>query len=147
MPRKLTPRQVAARKARAARGPLSDEARARLREVALARRPWEKSTGPRTAAGKAKARRNAIRGGHKAEATLPPILLRLLAELRAADRGGPLPEHHRVRAVVEVLLSDTKQPPGVHLRALSASSWWNRLLFAELHRLHAEHLAGRLPGW
>lgn len=147
MPRKLTPRQVAARKARAARGPLSDEARARLREVALARRPWEKSTGPRTAAGKARSRRNAIRDGHKSEATLPLVLLRLLAELRDAERGGPLPAYAAVRAVVEVLLSDASQPPGVHLRTLAASSWWNRLFFAEVQRLHAEHLAGRLPGW
>lgn len=147
MPHKLTPRQVAARKARAARGPLSDEARARLREVALARRPWEKSTGPRTAAGKARARRNALRGGHRAEATLPPPLLRLLAELRDAERAGYLPDPALVRAVVDALLSDASLPPGVHLRALSASSWWNRLFFAKVRHLHADYLAGRRPGW
>lgn len=147
MPSKKAQRRAAARKARAARGPLADDARARLRDAALAGRPWERSTGPRTAAGKARARRNAIRGGHKAEATLPPPLLRLLAELRAADRGGPLPDHGYVRGVVDGLLSDTSQPSGVRLRALSASSWWCRLFFAEFRRLHAEHLAGRLPGW
>ena len=126
---------------------MSNEARARLREAALARRPWEKSTGPRTAAGKARARRNAIRGGHRAEATLPPPLLRLLAELRDAERAGPLPDPAGVRAVVDDLLSDASLPPGVHLRALSASSRWRRLFFAKVHHLHAEYLAGRLPGW
>jgi hypothetical protein len=35
------------------RGPLSPEGRERLRQAALANRPWEKSTGPKTAAGKA----------------------------------------------------------------------------------------------
>ena len=44
---------TAGRKNRQLRGPLSAEGRQRLREAALANRPWEHSTGPTTPAGKA----------------------------------------------------------------------------------------------
>lgn len=40
---------------------LTPEGRERLRRAALANRPWEHSTGPRTAAGKATAAGNATR--------------------------------------------------------------------------------------
>ena len=43
----------AGRRNRQLRGPLSPEGRERLRQAALANRPWEKSTGPTTPAGKA----------------------------------------------------------------------------------------------
>ncbi len=43
------------------RGPLTPEGRERLRQSVLARRPWEHSTGPKTAAGKAKVALNGKR--------------------------------------------------------------------------------------
>ena len=53
------PRRVAAGKLnRRKRGPLSPEGRERLRQAALANRPWLASTGPRTPEGKARAARN-----------------------------------------------------------------------------------------
>ncbi len=53
------PKRVAAgRRNGARRGPLTPEGRERLRRAALAGRPWEASTGPRTAAGKARAAGN-----------------------------------------------------------------------------------------
>jgi hypothetical protein len=53
------PRRVAAgRLNRRRRRGLTVEGRERLRRSALAHRPWEHSTGPRTAAGKAKAAKN-----------------------------------------------------------------------------------------
>ncbi|PNG46568.1 hypothetical protein WDL1CHR_04884 [Variovorax sp. WDL1] len=42
------------------------ERRARQAAAIRAWRPWEKSTGPRTEAGKAKVSRNADRGGQRA---------------------------------------------------------------------------------
>ena len=49
-----SPARVAAgRRNRQLRGPLTDEGRRRLREAALATKPWKRSTGPRTAEGKA----------------------------------------------------------------------------------------------
>lgn len=54
----------------------------KARQAALIRawKPWQKSTGPRTAAGKAKASRNAFTGGHT-------VMLRRLAKvLNAAMR-------------------------------------------------------------
>ena len=54
----------------------------RARQAALIRtwRPWEQSTGPQTAMGKAKAARNADKGGHLAK------LRALTRELGAALR-------------------------------------------------------------
>mgnify|MGYP006914154753 CR=1 FL=1 len=44
------------------------EERARQAEIARARKPWEKSTGPKTAAGKTACARNALKHGlHSAE--------------------------------------------------------------------------------
>jgi hypothetical protein len=51
-------RQAAGRLNRAKRPALTEEARRRLRELALKGQPWRSSTGPRTAAGKARAARN-----------------------------------------------------------------------------------------
>ena len=45
------------------RGPLTEEGRDRLRKAALRDRPWVHSTGPRTAAGNARSRLNAVRSG------------------------------------------------------------------------------------
>ena len=47
-------------------------------------RPWERSTGPRTAAGKARVARNAYKGGGQKEALR--TLARLLRELRREAR-------------------------------------------------------------
>ena len=44
--------------------PWTPERRARQAELIRTWQPWAKSTGPRTAAGKAKASRNAWKGGH-----------------------------------------------------------------------------------
>jgi hypothetical protein len=53
------PKKVAAGKLnRAKRGPLTPEGREALRQAALANRPWDASTGPRTPEGKARAARN-----------------------------------------------------------------------------------------
>lgn len=120
MPRRITPRQLAARKARAARGPLSPETRARLREAILARAPWAASTGPKTAAGKARSRRNALRHGFKAKALLPAPLLALFDQLRAADDGAPLPPPWEVVAVLRPILADDALPLYVQLSAAEA---------------------------
>ena len=55
--------RIANRANRAKRPPLSQEARARLREAALRNKPWRHATGPRTAAGKARSSQNAVRTG------------------------------------------------------------------------------------
>jgi hypothetical protein len=56
------PRRVlAGRLNRAKRKPLTAEARERLRRAALEHRPWRFATGPRTAAGKARAALNGKR--------------------------------------------------------------------------------------
>jgi hypothetical protein len=53
------PKRVAAGKRnRKKRGPLTKEGLSRLREAALENRPWERSTGPTTAKGKAKSAAN-----------------------------------------------------------------------------------------
>lgn len=52
-------RIVAGRLNRALRGPLTPEGRQRLRDAALAAKPWLHSTGPKTPAGK---RQSAING-------------------------------------------------------------------------------------
>ena len=53
------PKTVAAgRRNRKLRGPLTPEGRERLRQAALANRPWTRSTGPKTQAGKAKSAAN-----------------------------------------------------------------------------------------
>ncbi len=44
-------------------GPLTEEGRARLREAARRNRPWEHTTGPRTAEGLARSSKNALKHG------------------------------------------------------------------------------------
>ena len=61
------PRRVAAgRRNRQLRGPLTPEGRERLRQSAIEHKPWRFSTGPRTAAGKARVANNG-RYGQKTE--------------------------------------------------------------------------------
>ncbi len=57
-------RQIEAnRRNGAIHGPLSQREKDHLREVALRNRPWEKSTGPRTAKGKRRSAMNALKTG------------------------------------------------------------------------------------
>jgi hypothetical protein len=58
MPAKNPRRVAAGRLNREKRGPLSEQGRQKLRETALAHRPWEHSTGPTTAEGKTKSAAN-----------------------------------------------------------------------------------------
>lgn len=61
-----TPRQRAGRaNQRKSRG-ITPEGREALRHAAMVHRPWDKSTGPRTPEGKAKASRNALKHGLRA---------------------------------------------------------------------------------
>lgn len=107
MPRKLTPRQVAARNARAARGPLSSEGRAKLRAAALARRPWKASTGPRTAAGKSRSRENALKHGRRLHGLIPPLVRWFERRLRQALREEtPVPVVPAVRPLLLEMLND-----------------------------------------
>ena len=56
-----SPRSIAAKANRAKRRGLTPEGRERLRQAALAKKPWKYSTGPRTPAGKAQAALNGKR--------------------------------------------------------------------------------------
>lgn len=104
MPRRLTPRQKAARLNRAKRGGITPEGREALRLAALARRPWEHSTGPRTAAGKQASRENALQHGGRAFVTLPIEVQTAISTIQAAERGqGPIPELGEVYLAVRML--------------------------------------------
>jgi len=62
LPRTPSPRRIAAGKLnRMKRKGLTEDGRERLRQSALANKPWLKSTGPRTAEGKAKTALNAMK--------------------------------------------------------------------------------------
>jgi hypothetical protein len=67
-----SPRSVAGKANRARRNGLTPAGREKLRQAALAKKPWVFSTGPRTAAGKAQA---ALNGKHR---QLGPISIREL---------------------------------------------------------------------
>lgn len=131
MPRKLTPRQVAARKARAMWPGFTPEGLERLREAAKARRPWEASTGPRTSGGKASSRLNAWRHGERSAP--PPQVAALARALRRAERGlGPIPPAAQVELALLLLLA---VPTVAALRREAAlTSRWNRLRLAEVRR-------------
>lgn len=89
MPRKLTPRQVAARINRKKRKGLTPEGREALRQAALTNRPWEHSTGPRTAAGKAASRWNAHQHGDRARELLPEEFKAYAALVELAESVAP----------------------------------------------------------
>jgi hypothetical protein len=61
----------------------TDQRRAKQAKAIRGWRPWEQSTGPRTADGRARASQNAYRGGHR---QAQRQFARLLARLAAADR-------------------------------------------------------------
>lgn len=92
MPRKLTARQVAARRNRARWAGHTAAGLERLRRAALEREPWKHSTGPRTADGKARSSQNALVHGVRAVVHLPEPVKQFVAELAAAEQGGPLPD-------------------------------------------------------
>src|SRR5688572_23871553 len=99
MPTAKTPspaRVAAGRRNRQLRGPLTVEGLRRLREAALRHKPWERSTGPRTPAGKAvvaengrKHRRGAmsVRERRAAVADMNGMLAQM-TELRRLATGG-----------------------------------------------------------
>jgi hypothetical protein len=86
----------AGRRNRQLRGPLSAEGRERLRQAALANRPWEKSTGPTTPAGKAvvaangRARQKGLMSVREQRAATAEVsaLLASMASLRRAARSS-----------------------------------------------------------
>lgn len=103
------PKRVAAGKRnRALRKGLTPDGVERLRQAALACRPWEMSTGPRTAAGKARAAANglarakgpeSVRGAHREVAELRGLFARMAAAREMLTRGPaprpPLPDAAR----------------------------------------------------
>ncbi len=58
-PPALSPRQIAGKINQQKQGNITPAGRQKLREAALAKRPWARSTGPRTPEGKARAAANA----------------------------------------------------------------------------------------
>ena len=93
------PRRVAAgRLNRRKRRGLSSEGRERLRQAALAGRPWEHATGPRTPEGKAKAARNGM-AGQKAERSVRAVRRSIAAVT------GLVSDMARVRELVADLLA------------------------------------------
>lgn len=112
MPRKATARQVAARRNRARWAGHTPAGLERLRRAALEREPWKQSTGPRTAAGKARSSQNALVHGVRAAVHLPEPVKRFVAELAAAERGGPTPEHDLARAMLDYYM-DTYKAAGL----------------------------------
>ena len=95
------PKRVAAGKLnRAKRGPLSAASRARLRAAALRSRPWLRSTGPKSAAGKAISAANgrarqtdalSVRQVRALLAGLSPFLTAMAAARAAAGPPGGSP--------------------------------------------------------
>ena len=67
--------------------PWTSERRQRQAEQIRRWKPWEQSTGPRTAEGKARVSRNAWQGGHRAQLReLSKTLNAELAEMRRFNR-------------------------------------------------------------
>lgn len=71
--------------------------RARQAELIRAWRPWEKSTGPRSAEGKARASRNAFKGGQRQalRALARQIDAALLEHREALERARRVDRHRR----------------------------------------------------
>lgn len=90
---------------RARRGPLTEQGRQRLREAILRTRPWEHSTGPRTAEGRARASANGKkrqlgpRSIREIRADLADLreLLRSMRESRSMAAGPPRSHHGQRR--------------------------------------------------
>lgn len=125
MPKRLTPRQLAGRINRRKRGPLTPEGRAALQAAAIAGRPWEHATGPRTRAGRARSRENALRHGDRARVLLSPCVLEALH----AARTGAVPLATLQEAMVELMRRGT-------VKAMGQAVW--------LAQLYTRGLAGML---
>ncbi len=85
--------------------------------AAIANRPWERSTGPRTDAGKAASRGNSYKDGARAIVLVPGAFQVFLAE----QCGGSVPGHAAVIAMVNA--ADT---PDLVMRANELIMWWTR---------------------
>ena len=71
----------------------TSERRARQAELIRSWRPWEKSTGPRSAEGKARTARNGFKGGHwlwlrDFKRRMNDVLRHQRQALQQMDRGG-----------------------------------------------------------
>ena len=130
MPKKLTPRQIANRMNRKRWRGLTAEGLERLRAAAQAGRPWEKSTGPRSTAGKRTSRRNARRHDGRSVVLLPEPTRRFLEQLRAAERGeGALPAADLAVEASEALAQALH--PEAFIRAAKAIRRYQRLIWKQ----------------
>lgn len=129
MPKRLTPRQVAARKNRKRWRGHTMEGLERLRAAAHEGRPWEKSTGPRSVAGKHASRQNARRHDGRSLVLLPDPTRRFLELLRAAERDqGAIPSLVLAAEAAEAL-ARTLQPEAF-IRAARTLRRYQRLLLS-----------------
>lgn len=114
MGRKLTPRQLAGRMNRAKRKGLTPEGREALRQAAIANRPWEHSTGPRTLAGKAMSRWNAYQHGDRACELQPESVKRFRSMVARAEvlagQGLVFVGDYRKSVVAEAVEEGTATP-------------------------------------
>ena len=108
------PKRVAAGKRnRKKRGPLTEEGLSRLREAALENRPWEKSTGPKTAEGKAKAAANG-RARQRGQKSRRQIRKEVMAGVVQIDELAAL-RHSLERSIEGSTVSASEpQPPDLH---------------------------------
>lgn len=136
MPKKLTARQRAARKARAAWCGISPEGLERLRAAAHEHRPWERSTGPRTPEGKARARRNAVRNGARLDVLMPREQAELLLAIERAELAGEgAPSPDQANAMLEAGIKASRER-GDHWHFFAAIS-----LYARWQNVWRRHLA------
>jgi hypothetical protein len=129
MPKIVTPRQAAARKNRKKWKGHSPEGLEALRQRARANRPWEFSTGPRSADGKRISSMNAVTHGGRANTLLPPHVKAVIEAIRGAERGeGEPPPFTEVEAALYHLMDG----PGVEwiLRSVNLLSRYQSLMLA-----------------
>jgi hypothetical protein len=99
----------------------------RLRQAARERRPWERSTGPASAEGKAVSRKNALRHGGRAGKTLPPHVFEFIEGLTAAEAGeGALPDPVAARIALFTLMA--VPTIDVQVRGASILAHYNKLI-------------------
>lgn len=94
-------RVAAGRLNRKKRGPLTEEGLSRLREAALQHRPWEKSTGPKTVAGKSRSAANG-RKRQRGRKSLRQIRKDVLSDI------GPIDELAVLRHSLERSIAGSK---------------------------------------
>lgn len=108
------------KRARAAWPGLTDEGRDRLRAAALANRPWEKSTGPRTKAGKARSRQNAVKLGEHATTLVPRGIVAYRGATEAHRQGHLVIPSRRCQIEVAGILRGRHRPAWLRLMAVRA---------------------------